>query len=184
MSPLKSPVAVACLSCPQVPLVYSRAGDWCTPMPYEIYIVAVVDVPNIPTGCHQAPSPEPPHGCLPQTLAMCILVHVLPPYTRPQRPSTSTYSLWPVSTIIGRRCGHTLITPPVGTQDRRIRVCYDPCTTPLTPSVWLICTTGKQGAVLPLFGRGTPGFWAATGADCSILFMQTWRGMPLFLVSL
>ncbi len=58
MSPVKSPVAVACLSCPQVPGVYPHAGDWCTPVPYEIYIVAAVDVPNIPTGCHQAPSPE------------------------------------------------------------------------------------------------------------------------------
>jgi hypothetical protein len=59
-----------------VPRVYPREGDWCAPVPYEIYIVAAVDVPNIPTGCHQAPSPEPPLGHLPQTLATCILVHV------------------------------------------------------------------------------------------------------------
>jgi hypothetical protein len=77
MSPVKSPVDVACLDCPQVPLVYTHAGDWCTPVPYETYIIAVVDVPNIPTGHHQAPSPEPPHGQLPQTIAVCILVHVV-----------------------------------------------------------------------------------------------------------
>jgi hypothetical protein len=44
MSTVKSPVAVAHLSCPLVPLVYSRAGDWCAPVPYEIYVVAAVDV--------------------------------------------------------------------------------------------------------------------------------------------
>jgi hypothetical protein len=76
ISLVQSPVAVAHLSCPLVPLVYPRVGDWCAPMPYEIYIVAVVDVPNIPTGHRQAPSPEPPHGHLPQTLAVCILVHI------------------------------------------------------------------------------------------------------------
>jgi hypothetical protein len=104
-----------------------------------------------------------------------VFLSMLPPYTLPWRPSTSTYSLRPVSTIIGRRCGCTLIMPPVGAQDRGINVRYNPCTTPLTPSVWLICTTRGEGAVLPLFGRGTPGFQAATIADCSILFMQTWR---------
>jgi hypothetical protein len=41
-----------------------------------MYVVTVVDVPNIPTGCHQAPSPEPPLGHVPQTLAECILVLV------------------------------------------------------------------------------------------------------------
>jgi hypothetical protein len=46
--------------------------------------------------------------------------------------------------------------PSVGTQDRGIKDCYDPCTTPLTPSVWLICTMGGERAVLPLFGGGTP----------------------------
>jgi hypothetical protein len=45
-------------------------------LPYEIYTVTAVDVPNVPTGCHQAPSPEPPLGRVPQTLAACILVHV------------------------------------------------------------------------------------------------------------
>ncbi len=76
MSPVQAPVAVAHLGHPLVPLVYPCEGDWCAPMPYEIYVVAVVDVPNIPTGRHQAPSPEPPLGHLPQTLATCILVHV------------------------------------------------------------------------------------------------------------
>ncbi len=115
-----------------------------------------------------------------------VFLSMLPPYMRPRRPSTSTYSLRPVSTIIRRRCGRALIMPPISTQDRGIRVRYNPCTTPLIPSVWLICTTatGGEGAALPLFGRGTPGFWAATGADCSILFMQTPRQMLLFLVSL
>ncbi len=41
-----------------------------------IHVVAEVDVPNIPTGHHQAPSPEPPLVHVPQTLATCILVHV------------------------------------------------------------------------------------------------------------
>jgi hypothetical protein len=45
-------------------------------VPYEIYVVTLVDVPNIPTGHHQAPSPEPPLGLVSQTLAACILVHV------------------------------------------------------------------------------------------------------------
>jgi hypothetical protein len=76
MSPVKSLIAVAHLSYPLVPLVYPRAGDWCAPVPYEIFAVAAVDAPNIPTGCPQAPSPEPPCGLLPQTLAACILVHV------------------------------------------------------------------------------------------------------------
>jgi hypothetical protein len=114
----------------------------------------------------------------------CVFLSMLPPYTRPRRPSTSTYSLRPISTIIRRRCGRVMIMPPVSAQDRGIRVRYNPCTTPLTPSVWLICTTGGEGLALPLFGRGAPGFWAATGADCSILFMQTQRQMLLFLVSL
>jgi hypothetical protein len=41
-----------------------------------MYVVAGVDVPNIPTGHHQAPSPEPLLGHVSQTLAACILVHV------------------------------------------------------------------------------------------------------------
>jgi hypothetical protein len=76
MSPVQAPVAVEHLGHPLVPLVHPREGDWCAPVPYEIYVVAAVDVPNIPTGCHQAPSPEPPLGHVPQTLATCILVHV------------------------------------------------------------------------------------------------------------
>jgi hypothetical protein len=76
MSPVQAPVAVAHLGHPLVPLVYPHEGDWCAPVPYEIYGVAVVDVSNIPTGCHQAPSPEPPLGHVSQTLAMCVLVHV------------------------------------------------------------------------------------------------------------
>jgi hypothetical protein len=76
MSPVKFSVAVAHLSCPLVSLVYPRAGDWCAPVPYEIYVIAVVDVPNIPTGHRQTPSPEPPHGHLPQTPVVRILVHV------------------------------------------------------------------------------------------------------------
>jgi hypothetical protein len=84
MSPVKSPVAVAHLSCPQVTLVYPCVGDWCAPVPYDIFIVAAVDVPNIPTGCHQGPSPEPPYGHLPHTLATCILVHVAPFHAPPE----------------------------------------------------------------------------------------------------
>ncbi len=76
MSPVQPPVAVAHLGQPLVPLVYPREGDWCSPVPYEIYIVAAVDVPSIPTGRHQAPSPEPPLGHVSQTLARCIPVHV------------------------------------------------------------------------------------------------------------
>ncbi len=76
MSPVQSPVAFAHLGHPLVPLVYPHKGDWCASVPYEIYIAAAVDVPNIPTGHHQAPSPEPPLGHVSQTLAMCILVHV------------------------------------------------------------------------------------------------------------
>jgi hypothetical protein len=76
MSPVQAPVAVAHLGHPLVPLVHPREGDWCAPVPYEIYVVAVVDVPNIPTGCHQVPSPEPLLGHVPQTLATCILVHI------------------------------------------------------------------------------------------------------------
>jgi hypothetical protein len=76
MSPVQTSVAVAHLGHPLVPLVYPCEGDWCALVPYEIHVVAVVDVPNIPTGCHQAPSPEPPLGHVPQTLAVCILVHV------------------------------------------------------------------------------------------------------------
>ncbi len=156
MSPLQSPVAVAHLGHPLVPLVYPREGDWCAHVPYEIYVVAAVDVPNIPTGRHQAPPLEPPLGHLPQTLVACILVHVASFNTRPWRPATSTYSLLPVNTIIGRRCGRALIMPPVGTQDRGIGVCYDPFTTPLTPSIWLTCTTGGEGVALPLFCGRTP----------------------------
>jgi hypothetical protein len=51
-----------------------------------------------------------------------------------------------------------LIMPPVGAQDREIKVYYDPCTTPLTPSVWLSCTMEGEGVALPLFGGGTPEF--------------------------
>jgi hypothetical protein len=76
MSPVKSPVAVAHLSRPLVPLVYLHVEDWCAHVPYEIYVVGAVDVPNIAAGHCQAPSPEPPYGHLPQTLAACILVHV------------------------------------------------------------------------------------------------------------
>jgi hypothetical protein len=76
MSPVQAPVAVAHLGHPLFPLVYPREGDWCAPLPYEIYLVAAVDVPNILKGCHQALSPEPPLGHVPQTLATCILVHV------------------------------------------------------------------------------------------------------------
>jgi hypothetical protein len=76
MSPVQTPVAVAHLGHPLVPLVYLCEGDWCALVPYEIYVLAVVDVPNIPRGCHQAPSPKPPLGHIPQTLAACILVHV------------------------------------------------------------------------------------------------------------
>jgi hypothetical protein len=76
MSPVQAPVAVAHLGHPLVPLVYPHEGDWCAPTPYEIYVVAAVDVPNIPTGHHQALSPEPPLGHVPQTLAACFLVHV------------------------------------------------------------------------------------------------------------
>jgi hypothetical protein len=43
-----------------------------------------------------------------------VFLSMLPPYMRPWRPSTSTYSPLPVSTIIGRRCGRALIMPPVG----------------------------------------------------------------------
>ncbi len=46
------------------------------PLPCEIYVVTAVDVPNIPTGRHQAPSLEPPLGDVSLTLAACILVHV------------------------------------------------------------------------------------------------------------
>jgi hypothetical protein len=56
MSPVQTPAAVAHLGRPLVPLVYSHEGDWCAPLPYEIYVVTAVDVPNNPTGCHQAPS--------------------------------------------------------------------------------------------------------------------------------
>jgi hypothetical protein len=80
MSLVKSPN----LSHPQVPLVYLSAGDWCTPVPYEIYVVAAVDVPNIPTGHYQAPSLEPLHGQLPQTLAVCIFVHVASLHAPPE----------------------------------------------------------------------------------------------------
>ncbi len=76
-SPVQTPVAVAHLDHPLVPLEYLREGNWCAPVPYEIYVVTVEDVPNIPTGCHQAPSWEPPLGHLLQTLAACILVHVV-----------------------------------------------------------------------------------------------------------
>ncbi len=76
MSPVQTPVAVAHLGHPLVPLVYPCEGYWCALVSYEAYVVAAVDVPNIPTGCHQAPSPEPPLGHVPQTLAVCILVHV------------------------------------------------------------------------------------------------------------
>ncbi len=75
MSPVIFHVAFAQLSPPQVPLIYPRAGGWCAPVSYEI-CVAAVDVPNIPTGHHLAPSPEPPYGHLPQTLAACIRFHV------------------------------------------------------------------------------------------------------------
>ena len=152
MSPVKSPVAVAHLSHPLVPLVYPYAGDWCTPMPYEIYIVAAVDVPNIPTGSHQAPSPEPPHGQLPQTFAACILIHDASLHTPLE--ALHQYLLSPARQHhyweeVWLRLDHA--------QDRVIKVCYDPCTTPLTPSIWLICTMGGEGET-PLFGRGTPGF--------------------------
>jgi hypothetical protein len=49
---------------------------------------------------------------------LSVFLSMLPPYTRPWRPSTSTYSPLPVSTIIGRKCGRALNMPPVGTQDR------------------------------------------------------------------
>jgi hypothetical protein len=84
-----------------------------------------------------------------------VFLSMLPPHTRPWRPSTSTYSPLPISTIIGRRCGRTLIMPPVGIRDRGIKICYDPCTTPLTPFVWLCCTLGGEGVALPLFGGVT-----------------------------
>ncbi len=48
MSPVQSPVAVSHLSFPLVPLVHPSVGDWCDPVPYEIYIVAAVDVPTSP----------------------------------------------------------------------------------------------------------------------------------------
>jgi hypothetical protein len=76
MSSVQAPIAVAHLGHPLVPLVYPRKGERCAPVPYEIYVVAAVDVPNIPTGCHQAPSQEPPLSHVPQTFAACILVHV------------------------------------------------------------------------------------------------------------
>ncbi len=76
ISPVQSPVVVAHLGFPLVPLVYPHEGDWCAPVAYEIYVVAALDVLNIPTSCHQAPSLEPPLDHLPQTLAVCILVHV------------------------------------------------------------------------------------------------------------
>jgi hypothetical protein len=74
MSPVKSPLAVARLVCPQVPLVYPSAGD----------NVAAIDALDIPTGHHQAPSPEPPHGQIPQTFAACIHVHVASLYFLPE----------------------------------------------------------------------------------------------------
>jgi hypothetical protein len=76
MSSVQAPVAVVYLGHPLVPLVYPSEGDWCAPVPYEIYVVAAVDVPNIPTGCHHAPSPEPPIVHVSQTFATRILVHV------------------------------------------------------------------------------------------------------------
>jgi hypothetical protein len=81
-------------------------------MPYEKYVVTAVDVPNIPTGCHQAPSPEPPLGHVPQTLAACILVHVASLHAPLEALHQYLLSL-PVSTIIGRKCGRALIMPPV-----------------------------------------------------------------------
>jgi hypothetical protein len=152
MSPVQTPVAVAHLGHPLVPFVYPHEGDWCAPMPFEIYVVAAGDVWVIRLHPWSHPLVMYPRP-LPR-----VFLSMMPPYTCPWRPSTSTYSPLPVSTIIGRRCGCTLIMPPVGTQDMRIRVCYDPCTTPLTPSIWLSCTTGGEGAALPLFGRGTPEF--------------------------
>ena len=42
----------------------------------EIYNVAAVDAPVVPTDHHQAPSPEPPRNLIPQTFAAYLLVHV------------------------------------------------------------------------------------------------------------
>ncbi len=73
MSLVQAPVAVTHLGHSLVPLVYPHEGDWGAPVPYEMYFVAVEDVPNIPTGRHQAPSPEQPFDHIPQTFAACIL---------------------------------------------------------------------------------------------------------------
>jgi hypothetical protein len=42
----------------------------------EIYNVAAEDAPVVPTYHHQVSSPEPPHFLIPQTFAVCLLVHV------------------------------------------------------------------------------------------------------------
>jgi hypothetical protein len=124
----------------------------------------------------------------PQSLLIICMLRVflsmLPPDTHSRRPSTSTHSLRPISTIIGRKCGRALIMPPVGAQDRQIIVCFDPCTTPLIPSVWLICTTGERGRRFHYLAGVTWVSNRAIGADCSISFMQRQRHMLLFLVSL
>ncbi len=68
----------------QLPLVtehalsplYIHVSEIGVPPCHMRYVVTAVDVPNIPTGRHWAPSPEPPLGHVSQTLATCILVHV------------------------------------------------------------------------------------------------------------
>jgi hypothetical protein len=53
-------------------------------MLYEIYGVAAVDAPDIPTGHHQAPSPETRHGQVLQAFVVCILVHVASLHVPPE----------------------------------------------------------------------------------------------------
>ncbi len=68
MSRVISHATVACLIHPQVPPEYLSVD----PLMPEIYEVAVVDAPIVPTDHHQAPPPKPPN----YLYAACLLVHV------------------------------------------------------------------------------------------------------------
>ncbi len=134
MSPAQTPVAVAHLGPPLGPVVYPRAGDWCAPLPYEVYIVTVVDVPNILTGHHQAPFLEPPLGHVPHTLAACILVHVaslLTPLEALHQYLLSSVHQHHYQEEVWLQLDHA----PCWHPRQGIMVPYNPCTTPLTPSV-------------------------------------------------